>query len=193
MQRSQAGIDQDIRADIIEAARGGACSALDRLIEAAWPHAYRIALSVLRDGESAEEIAQESCAIVYRRIGDLRSTSAFKVWFCRIVMRRAVALAKDRRRCDDRSCDGVMTSESFDADQRIDVRAAIAALSPEQRAAIVLRYYAGMNSREIGSILGMPDGSVRFHLLRGKRILEKALSEYGGVASGLMEGVEGVR
>ncbi|HEY5258394.1 MAG TPA: sigma-70 family RNA polymerase sigma factor [Candidatus Baltobacteraceae bacterium] len=162
--------------DLVAAARGGGAADLDRLIEAAWPHAFRIALSIVRDRALAEDVAQEACAIVFRRVGRLRSVEAFGVWFYRIVLHEALALANLPRPLQlvENLARAAGVDETID---RIDILDALARLAPAQRAAIVLHYYARMNSREIAVVLGIPDSSVRFHLANARKRLERLLGD----------------
>lgn len=136
-------------------------------------------------GELAQDVAQESCAIVVRRISGLRSTQAFNVWFYRIVLRES--LRAESRRCDVASVETVSTHlETTDPGKsilRIDVMRALAKLPSAQRAAIVLHFYADMNSREIADVLHMPDSSVRFHIMNAKHKLELLLSNHGNSPS----------
>jgi len=57
------------------------------------------------------------------------------------------------------------------------VLTALARLSAKQRAVILLRHYAGYGSREVAYLLGMAPATVRVHLARGRRNLERALED----------------
>ncbi|MDQ6932923.1 MAG: ECF-type sigma factor [Candidatus Eremiobacteraeota bacterium] len=58
----------------------------------------------------------------------------------------------------------------------MDLYNALAALPHVQRGAIILRYYAGLNSGEIAAAMRLPSSTVRFHLMLARRRLRKALS-----------------
>lgn len=177
--------------ELIEAARAGGSREIECLIEAAWPHAFRIACSILHDRAIAEDAAQEACASVYLTIATLRSADAFRVWFYRIVTRAALTI--ERRRpvlANGESPPG--DAREFDRSiVRLDVWNALALLSPAQRTAIVLHYYVGMSSREIAAVLRIPDSSVRFHLMRARRTLERLLSDGETPRGVLREAVAG--
>jgi RNA polymerase sigma-70 factor (ECF subfamily) len=166
-----------VAGDLVDAARSGDRDAAERLIEFAWPHAYRIAFSIVRERESAQDAAQDACAIAYRTIGQLRAAQAFHVWFYRIVMRQATIL--ERKATLRRALEHLMPDrpDPIAAILRIDVLNALARLPRAQRACVVLHFYAQMNSREIGEVLGMPDGTVRFHFHRAKRALAAMLGD----------------
>jgi RNA polymerase sigma factor (sigma-70 family) len=167
-----------VRTELIEAARRGSAADVESLIRDVWPHAFRIASGILHDRALAEDAAQEACASVYLTIAKLRRVDAFKVWFYRIVARQALAVRR-------RSPSAVAPFEPAVGDVRefersvvrLDVVAALARLSPAQRAAVVLHFYADLNSREIARVLQIPDSSVRFHLMRARRALERTLGD----------------
>ncbi len=161
----------------IEAARDGRAEAAERLIAAAWPHAFRIAYSIVHERALAEDAAQEACAIVYRRIDRLREAAAFRVWFYRIVVREAMRTARYRLHAAAELPEYADASLG-DANLRIDVLRALAKLSPAERATTVLHYYAALNSREIAAVMRIPDGSVRYYLMRARRSLERLLGDH---------------
>ena len=168
--------EDQVPAHLVERARRGGAPEADDLIRAVWPRAYRIAASIVNDASLAEDAAQEACAILFKSIRRLRSVEAFGVWFYRIVVRQAVAIM----RWNSSIAISGGASSAWDANcavLRIDVLHALNTLTPAQRVAIALYYYAEMNSREIAEMLGIPDSSVRFHMMRAKRALEKALKQ----------------
>jgi RNA polymerase sigma-70 factor (ECF subfamily) len=163
----------------IDAARAGEDTALETLIAVIWPHAYRIALSILAHPMAAEDAAQEACARVAAAIGGLRCGAAFGVWFYRLVVREALRI--ERRAPVHEVLDPRLLASASpltDALVRIDVFRALGALPVRQRAVVALHYYAGLNSREIAAILGAPEGTVRYHLALARRRLESLLAAH---------------
>jgi RNA polymerase sigma-70 factor, ECF subfamily len=160
--------------ELVEAAIRGGPPEVERLIEAVWPDAYRLAYAILAERQSAEDVAQEACVVIYRRIVSLRNVEAFRVWFYRIVVRRATEFKKRR----DRSAPVVV--ETYVDDDRtvaIDIWRALASLPPHLRNVVVLHYFEDLSSREIASILRIPDGTVRFRLMTAKRRLRPLLGD----------------
>ena len=150
-------------------------ASLERLIEAVWPEAYRLAASILRDRSLAEDVAQEACATVARSLSSLKDARTFSSWFYRIVSNRAVSAGRKRR--PTVTIDNADQCVShFDSSEALDLYAAMAALPVDQRAAIVLHYYAGLNSLDIAAVLGVAAPTVRFRIMLAKRALAKALS-----------------
>lgn len=163
----------------IDAARTGDAAALEAILAACWPHAYRIALSILRHPMAAEDAAQEACARVVHAIAGLHSTQAFGVWFYRLVVREALAAQRRARRCDCLDAAAVASASPLtDALVRVDVLRALGELPAQQRAVIALHYYADLNSREIAQIMSIPRGTVRYLLARARRRLECLLAAH---------------
>jgi RNA polymerase sigma factor (sigma-70 family) len=157
---------------IVARARSGG-DALEPLIAAIWPEAYRLSLSVLRDRGLAEDSAQEACAAIARSLRSLKSGDAFASWSYRIIVNSALAVARRRKRAEmPASAEPAVTFERSDA---IDLYTAMAALEPLQRAIVLLHYYAGFNSAEIAASTRLPSSTVRLYLMCARRALRKAL------------------
>jgi RNA polymerase sigma-70 factor (ECF subfamily) len=99
------------------------------------------------------------------------------VWFYRIAVREAMRLDRKRAMLTFFATDPVASADPGESIERLDVRRALGRLSRVQRAAIVLHYYADMNSREIAAVLGIPSATVRFHLASARRKLEIMLGD----------------
>lgn len=164
----------EIDRELIEGARAGGAD-LDRLLTCVWPEAYRVALGILRDRGLAEDAAQEACALVARKLGTLKDADVFRAWMYKIVVNGAITLGRRRRPADALET-GRERGVASDPTERLDLHRALAALPLRQRAAVLLHYYAGLNSSEIGEACGFPPGSVRFQLMLARRALRKALA-----------------
>jgi RNA polymerase sigma-70 factor (ECF subfamily) len=150
-------------------------ASLERLIEAVWPEAYRLAAAILRDRSLAEDVAQEACATMARSLPALKEATTFSSWFYRIVSNRAISAARQRRSAlpIDSAAD---CTTHFDSSDALDLYNALATLPVDQRAAIVLHYYGGLNSFEIAKALGVAAPTVRFRIMLARRALAKALA-----------------
>jgi len=158
---------------LIDRAISGSVEALERLLEAIWPDAYRIAYSIVRERAAAEDAAQEACAIVYRKIATLRSAAAFRVWLYRIVTREAL---RQPQRSAQQSFEAPQQNTP-DRESRLDVGRALDSLSPDLRAVVILHYYAELTSKEIAAILSIPAPTVRFRLMLARGRLRPLLEE----------------
>ena len=170
----------DFPASLVSAARSGETSAVVALFRTAWPPAYRIAWSLLGDAAAAEDAAQSACVRALGGLDTLRRCDRFAPWFYRIVVNEA----KQRLRTTARELplEAILgerpaswRDEMSTHDDRIDVRQAIDALEPGLRATIVLRYYFGMSSAEIGRILSTSPVTARWRLMLAHRKLRAFL------------------
>lgn len=168
----------NLESGLIERARSGGAD-LDGLITVVWPEAYRIAFAILRDSGLAEDAAQEACAAIARSLTTLKDARVFRAWSYKIIVNHAITVARRRPRTETLE---TLTHQGvhFDHTDALDLYNALAKLPPVQRGAIVLHYYAGLNSGEIATATGLPRSTVRFHLMLARRTLRKLLSTTDG-------------
>ena len=160
--------------ELIAAAREGNRAALDALLESLWPHAYRIAHSIVQSDSLAQDAAQEACATLCNSIGSLRETAAFNGWFFRIVVRCAMAISRDQPQtsCID---DLSIAAAQPQSGEPIDMRKALGSIPPSLRTPLILQYYSGFSSSEIATIMRIPSATVRFRIAVAKRRLRPLL------------------
>lgn len=169
----------DFPVSVVRAAQSGDTAAVSVLLRGAWPAAFRIARSILMDNAAAEDAAQAGCARAFEALDALRRPDHFAPWFYRIVVNEAKSRLRTRSRelPLDRIVErpGEWRDEIGARDDRMDVRAAIDALEPGLRATIVLRYYFGMRSAEIGRVLSISPVTARWRLMTAHRKLRVLL------------------
>ena len=150
-------------------------TALERLIAEVWPEAYRLAAGILHDRGLAEDAAQEACAAMAVALAALKDTRAFRSWFYRLVVHEAIGVARRQRKLASLD-EAAFKPMEEDRAQTLDLANALQRLPPEQRAVVLLHYYAGLNSREIAEAAQLPASTVRFHLMLARRALRRAIS-----------------
>src|SRR5262249_50063800 len=143
--------------------------------------AFRVAYSVLRQREDAEDVAQEAFAKAYRRFAQLRDRDRFRSWLVRMTWRLAI----DRQRGDRRRVARELAAESADAPNAADVAeereradrlwAAIDTLPEKLRVAIVLANIEGHDMAEVATLIGVPAGTVKSRLFLARQRLKELL------------------
>jgi RNA polymerase sigma-70 factor, ECF subfamily len=145
--------------------------------------AVRVAYSVLRRREDAEDVAQEAFARAYRRFGDLRDRDRFRAWLVRMTWR----LALDRQRSDRRraareqavACAPVAAGsaerELIAAERSGRLWRAIDALPGRLRVVVVLAAIEEQSMRQVAALLGLPEGTVKSRLFEARKKLQEAL------------------
>src|SRR5438477_8984763 len=139
--------------------------------------AFRVAYSVLRHREDAEDVAQEAFAKAYHRFRQLRDRNAFRAWLVRMTWR----LALDRQRSDrrrtaretahlDRTPSGRTTEQEVAARERaVQLWNAIDALPEKLRIVIVLASIEGHDVRDVARLLTLPEGTVKSRLFLARQ------------------------
>jgi len=156
-------------------ARQGSVSDLEALFRTHWPQAHRAAYLVTHDAAAAEDIAQEAFLAAIRSLDRFDRRRPFGPWLHRIVVNRAIDWTRARRLRSE-----VELSEALPSPERTDppggdVLAALARLSPEHRAVVVMRYLLEFTPSEIAEALDLPRGTVNSRLRRGLDALAEDL------------------
>lgn len=164
-----AGLRGDERA-WIRGAQAGSLSDLESLFREHWPRAYRAAYLVVHDGAAAEDIAQEAFLAALRALDRFDRRRPFGPWLHRIVVNRAIDWARARTlraEVGDSPLTAVAADDQVGEAFSPPVVAAMAELSPEHRAVIVLRHLLEYTPGEIAELLEVPRGTVNSRLRRG--------------------------
>jgi RNA polymerase sigma-70 factor (ECF subfamily) len=167
-------------ATLIRGALAGSEADLEALFRRFWPRAYRAAFLIVHDHAAAEDIAQEAFLAAIRRLDRFDRQRRFGPWLGTIVANRAIDWARSRaarRETADAGTDPPSPPEVPLGRYSQEVLAALAALSPEHRAVIVLRYLLEYSPGEIARALELPRGTVNSRLRRGLDSLETHLKE----------------
>jgi RNA polymerase sigma-70 factor, ECF subfamily len=164
------------------AAAKGDRAALESLLRRHASLVNAVCRRVLGNPEDALDAAQEALLAIARKIHTFDGRSRFSTWCYRVATNAALDEARRRARrpvaveflpeprAGSRSIDDLV------ADQ-LDVDAALRHLSPDHRAAVALRDLVGLDYAEIGEVLGIPPGTVRSRIARGRAALADHLAE----------------
>lgn len=167
----------------VRGAQAGSVSDLERLFREHWPRAHRAAYLVVQDAAAAEDIAQEAFVGAVRALDRFDRRRPFGPWLHRIVVNRAIDWARARALRKEVGGDALAELAAPLAGVKSaysePTAAALASLSPEHRAVIVLRYLLEYTPGEISRLLGIPRGTVNSRLRRGLDRLQAALPESG--------------
>lgn len=167
----------------------GDVNGLEALVKRYQTEATRVAQLITRDRALAEDVVQNAFVRVYERIEQFDASRPFAPWFFRIVTNDAIKAAQrsSRNIAFSASHSGELDQlpdaapgpdEILDTLERFaSVSAALEQLSPEQRAVIVLRYYVGLNDREVALRLASPAGTVRWRLHAARKRLRQLLHQ----------------
>lgn len=160
--------------------------AWESIVEQHSDRVYRLALRLTGNRHDAEDLTQEVFVRVFRSLHTY-SPGTFEGWLHRITTNLFLDQARRKQRIrfdalsDERAARIASASpapETAYSDQTFDddVEAALAALPPDFRAAVVLCDIEGLSYEEIAEILGAKLGTVRSRIHRGRALLRTALA-----------------
>jgi RNA polymerase sigma-70 factor, ECF subfamily len=181
--------------ELVLLARQGDPEAFDQLVVRHQAAVYRAALAAVRVPQDAEDVAQDAFVRAWSNLGRFRGDSAFKTWLLTITwncamsrrrrltnwFRRVVAIdevvePEDTRR----SAHAAM----HDAELQRHVRKAIERLSPTLRDALLLAQSGEYGYDEIGAMLRVPVGTVKWRVSEARRKVRAQLAALGCIDAG---------
>ncbi len=196
----ETALDADPARDVMLAAQRGDLEAFSALMVMFTDRVMRVMTTVLRcDRATAEDLCQEVFLRVHRGLPGFDGAVRFVVWLHKISMnvaiseyRRRRAQKRDRRTLsidaplagtDDLYFDpsGREVDPGEAAHQReflAKVRQCVLDLPDEFREAVVLRDMESLSYEEIAEVLGLPRGTVRSRIHRGRILLQQMLQEF---------------
>lgn len=187
----------DDHASVVRAQRGDA-DAFGELVTRYRGRMYQVAYGIVNHHETAMDLTQEAFLRAYQNLGSFRGEAKFSTWLRRIVTNvcldhlrkaehRIVASSYDDSRGEeDDPPDSVRLTAVLEAPDRgvarkelgLAILEALRVLTPEQRAAIVLREVEGMSYEEIAKTMECAVGTVMSRLHYARKRLRSLLTEH---------------
>ena len=119
-----------------------------------------------------DDLAQETFLKAWLGIRSFKGLSGFKTWLFRIAVNEFVSYRRKHYpepldNCTEKS-DAVSVSDHMRTESEMDVSVALSYLPEDERMVILLFYLEDMPIKKICAITGMPEGTVKSHLSRGR-------------------------
>jgi len=183
----QAIPDEDAR--LVAASREGDLQAFEALVRKHQTHIFTLAFRVVGEYEDAGELVQDAFVAAWRALGSFRGDASFSTWLTTITVnlaRNRLKQLRTRRLREPRSlddpiptCEGCVSldppSDAPSAHERLEqeevrqrVQGCINGLEPGFREVLVLRDLEEYSYGEIGTILGLAEGTVKSRLSRAR-------------------------
>jgi RNA polymerase sigma-70 factor (ECF subfamily) len=169
-------------------------AAFEALVVRYQDRVYGFCSRLLGERAEAEDVAQDVFLTLYRSAGDFRGESQFSTWLLRIAKNQALNRIKylDRRGrsvkrpIEEVSEERLISSADREAPKSADalieggetaelVKQAIQELDPQHRAVVLLRHVEELSYEEISGITGLPIGTVKSRIHRGRSALAERL------------------
>lgn len=171
--------------DLISRYLKGDQNAFDELMRAHEDRVFGICLRMLRDREAALDVTQETFLTVFRKADKYKAEAAFSTWLYRVTMNACYDhLRRTKRRQADALPDGIDPADPSAGDPleavevRPDIEKALQQIPEEFRSAIVLVDLQGLAIDQAAEILGVPSGTIKSRVFRGRRQLAEILGNH---------------
>jgi RNA polymerase sigma-70 factor (ECF subfamily) len=179
--------------ELVARARQGDHAAFGALVDRHGTAVYRAALAALGSHADAEDAAQDAFVAAFRRLDQFRGEASFKTWLLTIAWRQAINRRRARRWWWRRFAppeDGKPSAEPASADPtpeesmgerqlRAAIGRAIDGLRPVLRDTLLLVQSGEHTYEEIGSMLGVPTGTIKWRVSEARRRIRITLRGQG--------------
>lgn len=161
---------------LVERARNGDAQAFGELVRDHEHELIRLCVVITGDPQSATGAVQNSWQKAWRNRAQLRHVDKFRPWLVAVACNEARQIARRQQRTSRHEEPLGSTEITFDQSvPDADLAAALGKLTPGDRQLLALRFVAGLNSRQIGTTMGISGSGVRARLMRTVAALRKDL------------------
>ena len=133
---------------------------------------------VAGDHGTADDLAQETFQLAYRKLPTWKASGSLSSWLHTIAYRQFLQF---RRKHQRQQVMAEPPDAGFDPGQSVDAEILLPRLmklvSAEERACLTLAYASGMSHPEIAGVTGLPLGTVKSHISRGKQKMQQWLKD----------------
>jgi RNA polymerase sigma-70 factor (ECF subfamily) len=176
---------------LVAAAQAGDRRALDDLLRRHYDRVHAVCRRIAGSTRDADDAAQEAMIGIVRGLPHFDGRARFSTWAYRIATNAALDELRRRKRrpalalvTDEgeqvETADPLAAREVEGAVERLSIDAALDALPEDFRTAVVLRDVADLDYAEIAEVLGVPVGTVKSRIARGRAQLADALGNRPG-------------
>jgi RNA polymerase sigma-70 factor, ECF subfamily len=173
--------DRQISAEIVAACRSGDRDAFRALYDAYKDRVYSIALYFFHgEPSAASDVTQQVFLKLMTSMDQFRGEAEFSTWLYRLVVNACMDAAR-RRKSDTLLLENTLAGPALQeenyarAQMASSVRAAVSALPPKFRIAILLRYFEDLSYEQMARALNCSMGTVASRLSRGHKMLAERL------------------
>ena len=143
---------------------------------------FSVCLRIMGEREHALDATQETFLTAFRKAGQFKGSSALGTWIYRIAVNTCYdQLRKQKRRRTDPMADHLEPADYAaenaveSAGLRPEIQQALSAIPTDFRVAVVLSDVEGMGLPDVAEVLGVPVGTVKSRVFRGRRLLAREL------------------
>jgi RNA polymerase sigma-70 factor (ECF subfamily) len=183
--------------ETLQRAKDGDLKAFEEIYQLYHRRIYNAVYGMLSDPDDAQDVTQDVFMRLHDALPTLRADEAFSTYLYRIALNLCRDRARRKKRVRFQSIDTPREGEDGDVEPmdfpdpgklpeetltnvelQNRVREAVTTLSTDHKAVIVMHHFQGMEVNDIARILGVPTGTVKSRLARGRDQLHRKLRSY---------------
>ena len=169
--------------DLVRRYLSGDRAAFAALVERHERRVYNLALRMTGREEDARDAAQDAFLTVLRKLSSFRGEAAFTTWLHRVTVNACYDLLRKRQRAPLLESGGDLPAPeprpapdpADDSSLSVDVQRALMQVPEDFRAVMILHDVQDLRQEEVAAILGVPVGTVKSRLHRGRVALARAM------------------
>ncbi|WP_168413037.1 sigma-70 family RNA polymerase sigma factor [Bacillus salacetis] len=162
----------------VKKAKKGNDKAFQELIEEEKNKLYRMAYLYVKNENDAIDIVHETIYKAYISIKKVKEPDYFSTWLSKILINTALDfIKKNKKVIPFEEVERLESSEDLHIAESLDLVDAIDRLEEKYKTVIILRYYKGLQVKEIADMLDCPEGTVKTNLHRAINKLRADLRE----------------
>jgi RNA polymerase sigma-70 factor (ECF subfamily) len=164
---------------LVRQAQAGSARAFRLLVQSNQQTVRLFLMRMGSDRAAADDLAQDTFVTAWTQLGLFRGEARLKTWLCRIAFRKSLMARRTagRERSKLAHPDASFSTGAARPDLKMDLERALQSLPAERRAAVVLCLANGFSHEDAAVTLGMPLGTLKSHVLRGRQQLQSLLEE----------------
>jgi RNA polymerase sigma-70 factor, ECF subfamily len=173
-------MDGQIVASTVALAGAGDEAAFARLVATYHADMARVAFVACGDRELAEDAVQSAWLVAWRKLASLQDPDRIRPWLLSVTVNEARQLVRRRHGpvvAVQVDLPGDARGDPSTGIERLDLRRALAQLSPEDRALLAMRYVVDLTSDELATAVGTSPSTARTRLCRVVDRLRKELTD----------------
>ncbi len=164
---------------IITRIRKGDSEVFNELIQQNNLKFYKTAKAILKNDDDVYDAIQNALISMYQNIGTLKDEKYFTTWGVRIVVNKCYDLLRKNKVVNMISYENSIndaTYDKYDLDL-YGIEKALSYLEKDLYLIVILYYYDDLKIKEIAKIVDLPEGTVKYKLLRARNILKEKLGK----------------
>ncbi len=180
-------MNESQEAALIRRCQAGDKEAFRTLVEQYRSILFGTAYLMIRDKGLAEDAVQEALIQIWKHLPSFHLKSSIKTWLVRIVMNEVKQQFRKKKLTMVSLEEAPETSSEHEEaetvlirnEERQGLRQALGKLPPDQREALVLRYFSELTVPEIAVVVNQPQGTIKSRLSRALEHLNEILNRDG--------------